>query len=82
MLLHLMECFTLARHVQFVSCAGHKYKSRVIACVQNVASPAELSCYIVNLDITADIAHVETMCVLFKMDIDGRSVKLTTYYLG
>jgi len=38
----------------------------VIARVQNVVNPEEFCYYIVNLDITADIAHVETMCGLLR----------------
>jgi hypothetical protein len=35
-------------------------------CVQNVVSPEEFSCYIVNLGFATDISHVETMCDLSR----------------
>jgi hypothetical protein len=50
-------------HIAF---AEPKYASHMIACVQNVANPEEFSCCIANLDITADIAHIKTICGLLR----------------
>jgi hypothetical protein len=49
-----------------IAVAGPNYTIHVIARVQNVARPEELFCYIANLDIAADIAHVDTMCGLLR----------------